>query len=63
MTLSERIKLFRAKNNLSQEKFAKLCKLDRAYINNIENKRVVPGKMAKMKIELVLDGEKINGEV
>lgn len=63
MTIGEKILAFRAINDLSQTEFAKLCKLDRAYISDIENEKRVPGKIAKLKIEFVLDGEKINKEV
>lgn len=63
MTIGEKILAFRAINDLSQTEFAKLCKLDRAYICDIENEKRVPGKIAKLKIEFVLDGEKINKEV
>lgn len=63
MTIGEKILAFRAINDLSQTEFAKLCKLDRAYISDIENEKKVPGKIAKLKIEFVLDGEKINNEV
>ena len=55
--------MFRAKNNLSQKQFGKLCKLDRAYISGIENGKVEPGRLARLKIEFVLNGEKINNEV
>lgn len=57
MTLGEQIIMFRAKNNLSQKQFAKLCKLDRAYISDIENEKRIPGKIAKVKIGLVINGE------
>lgn len=63
MTLSEQIIMFRAKNNLSQKQFGKLCKLDRAYISDIENEKKTPGKIAKLKIEFVLNGEEIKNEV
>lgn len=63
VTLGEQIIMFRAKNNLSQKQFGKLCKLDRAYISGIENGKVEPGRLAKLKIEFVLNGEKINNEV
>ena len=62
MTLAERIKAFRAKNNLSQLKFGELCRLNRVYNNEIENGRKEPGDMAKLKIELVLNGERITDE-
>lgn len=63
MTIGEKILAFRAINDLSQTEFAKLCKLDRAYISDIENEKRTPGKIAKLKIEFVLNGEKINNEV
>lgn len=63
MTIGEKILAFRAINDLSQTEFAKLCKLDRAYISDIENEKRTPGKIAKLKIEFVLNGETINNEV
>lgn len=59
MTLAERMIQFRAMNNLSQSEFGKLCGMNQSYISNIENESRIPGKMAREKIELVLNGEKI----
>lgn len=58
MTLAERMKRFRALNNMSQTEFGKLCGLTQNYLSNIENGKNEPGEMARTKIELVLSGEK-----
>lgn len=59
MTLAKRMIQFRAINNLSQSEFGKLCGMNQSYISNIENESRIPGKMAREKLELVLNGEKI----
>ena len=48
--LSENILNYRAKHNLSAEKFADLCSLTMPTIYNIENCKRVPSKMTLRKI-------------
>ena len=43
--LSEQILKYRAKHNLSAEKFAELCNLTMPTIYNIENCKQAPSKM------------------
>ena len=58
--LKDDILTFRAKNNLSQKKFAKLCGLSIMTINAIENDIQEPTKVTREKIRLVLSGENRN---
>lgn len=47
---------FRASHNLSQGKFAKLCKVSTQTIYSIENGLQTPSKMTEAKIRLVIGG-------
>ena len=60
MTLIEKMVMYRAKHNLSQAKFAKLCGLSVMTINSIENGTQDPTPLTQAKIKLVLEG--INDE-
>lgn len=55
--LIEKIIVFRAKHNLSQENFAKMCCLTQQTICNIENGRQDPSKITKQKILNVIKKE------
>ena len=61
--LKDDILTFRARNNLSQKKFAQLCGLSIMTINAIENDIQEPTKVTREKIRLVLSGEKNNAVV
>jgi len=54
MTLSERILKFRAENNLSMEKLAKMCKVSRQTIFMIEKYDIRIAPLTLQKIELVI---------
>lgn len=56
-TLSERMVLFRAKNKLTQEKFAELCELSKQTICLVESGKKEPSRFTRAKIELVLGGD------
>ena len=58
MTLKDEMVMYRAKHNLSQAKFAKLCGLSVMTINSIENETQDPTPLTRGKIMLVLKGEK-----
>ena len=45
-----KIKVIRAKNDMTQDKLANLCNLSRATINSIENNKSTPRKSTKAKI-------------
>lgn len=47
---------FRASHDLSQGKFAKLCKVSTQTIYSIENGLQTPSKMTEAKIRLVIGG-------
>ena len=53
--LSEKILTYRAKHNLSAEKFAELCNLTMPTIYNIENCKQAPSKMTLRKILNVIE--------
>lgn len=53
--LSKKILDYRAKHNLSAEKFAERCKLTVVTIYNIENERQAPSKMTLRKILNVIE--------
>lgn len=56
MTLSERMIIYRAKNNLSQAEFGKLVGLHYVTISRIE-KTDACSKITRIKIENVLNGK------
>lgn len=56
MTLQEKMLLFRAKNRLSQDDFAKRCGLSKMTICQIENGSQKPSKISKAKIILAMGG-------
>ena len=49
-----KIKVFRAKNDLTQEKLAELCGLSRVAVNAIERSRAHPRESTKLKISRAL---------
>ena len=53
--LSEKMLDYRAKHNLSAEKFAEKCKLTLVTIYNIENCKQAPSKMTLRKILNVIE--------
>ena len=53
--LSKKILRYRAKHNLSAEKFAELCRLTMPTIYNIENCKQRPSKMTLSKILNVIE--------
>lgn len=55
--LSEKILTYRAKHNLSAEKFAKLCNLTLPTIYNVENCKQKPSKMTLRKILKIIQDE------
>jgi len=48
---------YRARHNLSQDKFAKLCKLTPQTVCNIENGTQEPSKLTKQKILNLIEKE------
>lgn len=53
MTLSQKIKIFRQANNLTQEQFAKLSKIHSTIISKIENgKQKLGGEILKKLLEV-----------
>lgn len=60
MTLSERMLEYRARNRLSQTKFAALCGVTTQTVNHIENGIQAPSKVTLAKIELVIGKEENN---
>lgn len=56
--LREQILIYRAKYNLSQGKFANLCKLTSQTICNIENGTQEPSKLTRQKILNIIKEEK-----
>lgn len=52
--LAKRIVDFRAKNNLSQSDFAKMCNISYVTLSNIENDIATPSALTQAKIERVL---------
>lgn len=59
MTIGEKIIIYRAKNKVSQKKFAEMIGTDQPYLSQIENGRE-PGKIIRTRIELVLNEENEN---
>lgn len=59
--LSERMLTYRAKHNLSAEKFAKLCNLTLPTIYNVENCKQKPSKMTLKKILNIIQDECVCG--
>lgn len=55
--LREKMLDYRAKNNISQYRFAELCKLTPQTVCNIENGTQAPSKLTKQKILNVIEGE------
>lgn len=57
--LSKKIIDYRAKNNLSMEKFADLCKISTQTVWSIENGQQKPSRLTLAKIEGVLENDGI----
>lgn len=57
MKLSEKILMYRAKNNISQEEMALRCGVTKQTIFNLEHELQSPTNLTKAKINLVLYGE------
>lgn len=60
MKLSEQILQFRAKHNISQNTFARMCKVSLQTINSIENGLQTPSKLTVAKIKLAMEGAEQN---
>ena len=58
MKFSERVYLYRIKNNLTQEEFGKLIKLDKANVSKFEKENYKPSKRILLKFEMLEKGEK-----
>ena len=58
MKFSERVYLYRIKNNLTQEEFGKLIKLDKANVSKLEKENYKPSKRILLKFEMLEKGEK-----
>ena len=57
MKFSERVYLYRVKNNLTQEEFGKLIKLDRANVSKLESGNYKPSKRILVKMDILEKGE------
>lgn len=57
MKLSERMVLYRAKENINQTELAKRCKVSLQTVNSIENETQTPSKVTVAKIELIIGRE------
>ena len=57
MKFSERVYLYRIKNNLTQEEFGKLIKLDKANVSKLEKENYKPSKRILLKFEMLEKGE------
>lgn len=62
MTLQERILMYRAKHNMSQEDFANRVQVNTMTINAIERGKRKPTELTRMKIEIVLKEDENNVE-
>jgi DNA-binding transcriptional regulator YiaG len=60
MTLQEEMIQFRARNNLSQKRFAELCNISIVTLNNVERGVQKPSTLTEAKIRMVIKGEGIN---
>lgn len=58
MSLETDIFRFRVENDISQEKLAKLCKVNTMTINQIENGKKKASKFTEGKIRMIIGGEK-----
>lgn len=54
MSLSEDMLKYRANNNLSLQKFSKLCNITVQTANNVENGKQKPSKLTEQKIKNVI---------
>jgi len=50
MELKNKIKVFRAEKNITQEELGTACKLSRQTVNSIENGKFVPSVITALKI-------------
>ena len=57
MTLQDEMIRYRAKENISQEEFAKRCGLSKQTVYCVENGIQEPSKITREKIRLVLEDE------
>ncbi|HKM04581.1 MAG TPA: helix-turn-helix transcriptional regulator [Lachnospiraceae bacterium] len=57
MKFSERIYLFRVKNNLTQDELGKLIGLAKENISKLENGKYEPSRRILMKMDLLEKGE------
>ena len=55
MTLQEEMLRYRAKNCVSQRKFAEMCGLTVQTINSVENGKQKAGKMTETKIRIAME--------
>jgi len=60
MTLQEEMIQYRAKNNLSQRRFAELCNISIVTLNNVERGAQKPSALTEAKIRMVIKGESSN---
>lgn len=56
--LSERMVIYRAKERISQAELAKRCGVSLQTINSIETDTQTPSRVTRVKIEMVIGGEK-----
>lgn len=54
MSLSERMKIYRAKNRVTQKELAKLCGVSAQTIWSVEKGDQEPSEITRIKIELVV---------
>lgn len=57
MNLADRMLMFRAKNNLTQQQLADKVGVSKQWINSIETGNKPAGKLTRAKIELVIGKE------
>ena len=61
MTLQERMKVYRAKNRVTQKELAKLCGVSAQTIWSVEKGDQEPSEITRIKIELVVGRDGENG--
>ena len=58
MTLQDEIIQYRARERITQQEFADRCGLSKQYVHLIESGKINPSKIAKAKIEIVVNNNK-----
>lgn len=61
MSLQERMKVYRAKNRVTQKELAKLCGVSAQTIWSVEKGDQEPSEITRIKIELVVGRDSENG--